>query len=391
MKIVYIGQFNDACGYANAARKYLKIFDKDKYFKENLILVSVNAEKKNYASKEETDLINKYLVKDPALFNELINSGEYIVLVHFLPNIATDPVVKQIIEKSKKNFNIVYWETDALPKQWIELYKSKIYDEIIVNSKWNQEIFSRDAGLKTNLTYLPYTKKELQFSHGDKFTIFAMSQWVFRKGFDILIKAYTQEFFNNTDTQLLIKTYRFETTSRDSEENERAIILKEASEYKKSIYDYGKNSDTSIYIITGHISDERIQDLYSKSNIFCSTARSEGFGMTLADACSYGIPIVALNTTGHIDFIDPKNSFLYNGHLVPISNQGFHLNSLNMNFYEPDILSVRKQLRICYNIWKEDRNKLLEIGKNNREYSLSVLNEERIINDFKNILGLKNE
>lgn len=388
MKIIYIGQFNDACGYGNAARKYLNIFDKDPYFRENMILVAVNAEKKNYASPADTELIKKYIVKDAESFRQLIDSGEYVALVHFLPNIVSDPIVRQIVEKSKKSFNIVYWETDRLPKQWIDLYKTQIYDEIIVNSKWNQDIFGRDTGLKTNLTYLPYKKKELQFSHGEKFTIFSMSQWVFRKGFDVLIKAYTQEFFHNTDTQLLIKTYRFETTSRESEENERAIILKEASEYKKSIYDYGKNSDASIYIITGHISDEKVQDLYSKSNVFCSTARSEGFGMTLADACSYGIPIVALNITGHTDFIDSKNSFLYEGHLVPISNQNFHLNSLDMNFYEPDILSVRKQLRMCYNLWKDDKQKLLESGLKNRDYSLSVLNEENIIKDFKNILGL---
>lgn len=390
MKILYIGQFNDACGYGNAARKYLKMFDKHPYISKNLILIPFNAEKQNYASPEESKLIDKYCLRSSEEMASLMNTKDYICIAHYLPHIGSHPSLKALFENSKKNFNIAYWETDTLPDLWIDVLNNGVFSEVIANSKWNQDIFANQTNRKVNLTYLPYEKKDLNFEHGDKFTIFAMSQWVFRKGFDVLIKAYTQEFFHHKDTQLLIKTYRFETTAK-SEESERQAIIGEASAIKQSIYDWGKHSEAEIFIITGHITDEQVEKLYAKSNIFCSTARSEGFGMTLADACAYGIPIVALNKTGHLDFVDKNNSFLFDGYLTPISHQSYNLNSVNMKFYEPDILSVRKQLRDCYNIWKEDKQKLVEIGKKNREYSLSVLNEQNILRDFEKILGIPRE
>lgn len=390
MKIVYIGQLNDACGYGNAARKYLKMFDEHKYISKNLVAIAFNAEKQNYASPEEVKLIEKYGLKSSEEMTELINSRDYICIAHYLPQIGTHPILKPLFDNSKKNFNIAYWETDQLPNLWIDILNSGVFSEVIVNSKWNQQVFSDQVNKKVNLTYLPYEKRDLQFEHGDKFTIFAMSQWVFRKGFDVLIKAYTQEFFHHKDTQLLIKTYRFETTTKE-EQRERQIIIDEASAFKKSIYDWGKNSEADVFIITGHIDDQQLEKLYARSNVFCSTARSEGFGMTLADACSFGIPVIALNVTGHVDFMDKKNSFLFDGHLTPISHQSYNLNSVDMKFYEPDILSVRKQLRTCYNLWKEDKQKLLEIGRKNREYALSVLNKEKILKDFENILGIPHE
>ena len=59
----------------------------------------------------------------------------------------------------------------------------------------------------------------------EKFKIFSMSQWQHRKGFDILLKAYYQEFFDQEDVELFIKTYRAETSHGADHEFEKKIIV----------------------------------------------------------------------------------------------------------------------------------------------------------------------
>jgi len=386
MKILYIGQFNDACGYGNAARKYLRVLNEDKYFQDNLILIPVNAEKKNFASEEDSRLIEKYHFKDEEL-KKIIDSGEYITLVHFLPTIHEH--IKHILKNSKKTYSLVYTEVDRVAEKWIDIYKnSQIYDEIITASKWNQEIFSRDTELKTHLIHIPFEKINIDYKQDDKFTVFSMSQWVPRKGFDAVIKAFTQEFFHNSDVRLIIKTYRAEVMKNSSEENEKQAILSDALKYKNQIFDFGRNSNVEIFIVTGHLPEEQIKSLYSKSNVFCSGAKAEGFGITIADACSFAIPCIALKYTGHVDFLDKKNSFLYEGTLTPVANDSFFLVSKDMNLYEPNILDLRKQLRICYNIWKNNKEDLKQIGLKNREYAMDVLNPQVVLKKFKEVLNI---
>ena len=45
MKIVYIAQFNDACGYASASRKLLRSFKKFGFSNEELKIYPINFEK----------------------------------------------------------------------------------------------------------------------------------------------------------------------------------------------------------------------------------------------------------------------------------------------------------------------------------------------------------
>jgi hypothetical protein len=42
-----------------------------------------------------------------------------------------------------------------------------------------------------------------------------------------------------------------------------------------------------------------------------------------------------------------------------------------MNWFEPDILDLRRNLRISYNLWKSDRQKLVQKGKNLKQHILS--------------------
>ncbi|WP_264884709.1 glycosyltransferase [Enterobacter asburiae] len=54
-----------------------------------------------------------------------------------------------------------------------------------------------------------------------------------------------------------------------------------------------------------------ISDLYYNSSIFVLTSRSEGFGMVLLEAISFGLPAISFNCpSGPMDIINNENGFL---------------------------------------------------------------------------------
>jgi ADP-heptose:LPS heptosyltransferase/glycosyltransferase involved in cell wall biosynthesis len=60
-----------------------------------------------------------------------------------------------------------------------------------------------------------------------------------------------------------------------------------------------------IYLLHGNLSDEEMAELYNHPKIksFISLTHGEGFGLPLIEAAACGLPIVATNWSGHLDFL----------------------------------------------------------------------------------------
>lgn len=70
-------------------------------------------------------------------------------------------------------------------------------------------------------------------------------------------------------------------------------------------------------VLTGELTQSEIAKLYYKSSIFAMTSITEAFGLVLAEAMSYGLPVVAFDrASGAREQINEKN-----GILVPNANE----------------------------------------------------------------------
>lgn len=390
MRVILAGQFHDAAGYGNAARNYLRAFDKNNIRdKIDFYILSVSFEKheKSILSEEEIELVKKY-----HLTEEQINSNKDSLLISFhTPNIPYffgieskyNPNMYKIIKTSKKIINMVVWETNKVPNNWIEW----INKTIIVPCKWNYDTFEKDTKSKIYLVPYPIDKQNnKQYKKTNTFNILSISQWNNRKGFDTLIKAYASEFFDQEDVCLTIKTYRNEIFNPNKIQ-EKEIIITEASAYKSSVSSYGNKSKAKIKIISDILSKEDIIKLYDDATVFSLATKGEGFGLTIAEAASKGLPCIVPNKGGHIDFLDKESNFLYESkYSTVIDCHAVHYSSIDMKYIESDFEDLRYNLRKAYNIWKYEEDKFTKMSENTKKFIDLYLDDVKITDNFINIV-----
>ena len=387
MKVIYSSQFRDSSGYASAARSYLEAIDSViQEYDIDFKILSIAVEEVSNVSPKQEELISKYEISLGDI-DEYIKE-EYLLIWHQPTGMilfgdgtmAEDSkwiAFKKLLDNADKNVNMTVWESNKIPDAWKTLHKRYKTTATIVPCRQNQEVFS-STGLKSYL--LPHVISEnivnpvplsnFPLNLDNLFVTFSMSQWIHRKGFDALVKAFCMEFNNTPEALLIIKTYvNAMNVSQFNMKQQSQYIQKEIIDIKKNIFMNGKSSDAKIIALCNILPFKNISWLYSKADIFALATRGEGFGLTISEAIMHEKPVVVPNDGGHIDYVDPENNFLTDGYSHPYVGDPTY--DYDMSWYEPDIISIRKELRAAYNIWKNDKAKLQEMGRQSKKHVLS--------------------
>ena len=384
MKVIFSSQFRDSSGYASAARSYLEavdsvIHDYDVDFK----VLSIAVEQNSAVSDKQEKLISKYEI-DLSTIDEYIKD-EYLLIWHQptgmilfgdqqLSHKKDWQAFKKLLDNAAKNINMSVWESNRIPDVWNSIHKRYKTISTIVPCKWNQQAFS-EGGLKsyhlphviTDNIVNPVPINKFPLNLDEKFTIFSMSQWIHRKGFDALVKAYCMEFNNTPDALLIIKTYiDAMNVTRFPFSEQRKTVQNDIVSIKKGIFYDNKPSNASIVALCSIMPYENISWLYSKSDVFALATRGEGFGLTISEAIMHEKPVIVPDFGGHTDYLSKDTSFLFKGHFHPYLGDPTY--DYDMDWYEPDIKDLRLKLRQAYNMWKEDKNKLKQMGKAAKQF-----------------------
>ena len=73
-----------------------------------------------------------------------------------------------------------------------------------------------------------------------------------------------------------------------------------------------------IVVMDGFVPIEHVHALTALSNCYVSLHRSEGFGLTIADAMAYAKPAVATRYSGNLTFMNDENSYLVDAGLATV-------------------------------------------------------------------------
>jgi glycosyltransferase involved in cell wall biosynthesis len=229
------------------------------------ILKSVNSEKVKLAQINQAG--------DVTL---VINSVWIMEQFNILKNLKTK-------NPNKPLYVFTMWETN----KWHELHVAELNyaDVVIVPNQWNADTL-KECGYtgRIEILNLPMTSG---FEYVDRdhstFTFLTYNGGDSRKGFPLYLKAFRDEFKDETDVQYVVKTTPF-------------------TQFEKNIKEFRKDHDISkVKYITQNYSDEQLQDLLGDADCFVFPSSGEGWGYTPLEAVTSGLPVILPKKHAFID------------------------------------------------------------------------------------------
>ncbi len=250
-------------------------------------------------------------------------------------------------------------ETDKCNPLWTSLHVPKM-DKVIVPSEFTKEILGSDfepaiGKIKViNEAFFDEIKDEpsaLDLNMETDFNFLTIGVLTGsrpetdRKNLFYLIKWFVEEFKNDSDVGLIIKT----NMGRDSvidRYNTRNLL-------EKVISELNTNGKPRIYLLHGSMNRSEMTSLYKSDKVkaFVSMTRGEGFGLPHLEAAACALPVIATDWSAHTEFLNlgewTKVDYeLKNVHESKIDNQIFMTGA---KWAEPSEKDAKNKLRYFKN------------------------------------------
>jgi glycosyltransferase involved in cell wall biosynthesis len=256
-------------------------------------------------------LLGYELTRSPT---EIVN----IVVVNADATYFAFEYISDIVHDNKYNIGYWAWELEIFPQLWMRALAE--FDEIWCPStfvKHSIESSSGYDGTPVNVLPLPLLQEEAYHSpaspgslpyemtslnKGEPFTfliVFDFQSYKERKNPVAAIRAFLEAFPASSDP---LGKYRLVVKSHSGTAVEMEEMKLEA------------NNDPRVVFITRVLSDAENIALHHYQDCYVSLHRSEGYGLNILESMGAGIPVIATNYSGNVEFFDAAPSYIEQCH-----------------------------------------------------------------------------
>lgn len=142
-------------------------------------------------------------------------------------------------------------------------------------------------------------KKDLDSKTG--FVFLSVFKWEYRKGWDVLLKAYLKEFSGIDGVALYLLTNPYHS---DRNFGNKIVEFVEDTGIEEPVKGWAP-----IYVIDTHIAQVDLPRVYKAAHAFVLPSRGEGWGRPLVEAMSMSLPVIATNWSGPTEYLTEENSY----------------------------------------------------------------------------------
>jgi Glycosyl transferases group 1 len=301
-------------------------------------------------------------------------------IYHLNPPMLPPVIIQMGIRDFKKTYNIGYWawELETIPTEWISAMR--YMNCIMTPSEFTSNAIKKHTAIPVITVTHPVTieipdiniRNQLNIPQ-DAFlvsNIFSFGSAMERKNPTGLITAFKSAFNGNKNVYLALKA----NSGKNS---------KEKQELLEEIIDY-----PNIILIDKQWERREILGLIHTSNLYASLHRSEGFGLTLAEALLLGVPTMTTAWSGNMDFCTEDNSFMISYKPITVTSNHPEFQGLkNATWADADIEQTTDLLREI-----ADKPQLLTHKK---QYCISqmqqTINSKKYSHALKRLVTEKNQ
>jgi len=280
------GPIFDGGGYANMNRQYL--------FNLTDLGISVRPTMISTLMDVESDIKDR-IVK---LSNNLIPLQSPKVYATNVPGSHVGRVVSYTMMETENRVH------DSLAQRLM------LADEIWVPCEWNKRTF-REGGLTRDIHVMPLgvdhegyrpAEKSVHIDCGTKgFTFLSVFNWNWRKGFDVMLKAYIRAFTSDDDVSLVMQS-RFIGQKKFSDQIHKDVT--------SVTYGERKEKRPHLVLVDDVLPTFMMPRLYNSADAFVLFSRGEGWGLPAIEAGASGLPVLTCYHGGHEMFLDDDKAML---------------------------------------------------------------------------------
>ena len=237
------------------------------------------------------------------------------------------------------------WEESGFPARYAEEFNRSL-DLVTVTSGYVRDVLRANGvqlpvavvgnGADHILESDPLPAADIDTSG---FVFLHVSSCFPRKGPEVLVQAFCEEFTRRDDVRLIIKTL-------ENPHNRIREIVQEAS---------GRwPSHAPIEVVFRSFGLPELRWLYQQSGSLVSASRGEGFGLPVAEAMLVGCPVIATVYSGQADICTEGSCWPVEYRLEPART---HLTEGASYWAEPALASLRAQMRAVYEATGAERRR----------------------------------
>lgn len=267
--------------------------------------------------------------------------------------------VPPVMPKLKTPVKVLYtmFESTSIPSDWVEF--CRMADRVIVPSKFCQEAFA-SKGIKSEVIPLGYNHHVYQYierkpEKREPFTFLHYNAFNVRKGFDILWRAFTEEFRDDDRVKLVLKTVK-----------------------TKPPFPILESKYPNIEVISEEYNHDQMMKLLERADAFVYPSRGEGFGLTPLEALATGLPTIIPNGSGMSEYFNPD-------HFIEVKIKGNsksvyqHFDTKDVGFMiEPDQKDLQRKMRQLFDNQIEEKRRAKAGAKWVRE-NFSITRTARLL------------
>jgi len=261
------------------------------------------------------------------------------------------------------------WEFGAVPKAWIDPIRARV-DEVWVPTTYVARCFERSGIPRERIAVVPYgvdvrrfapsvPKASLATKKKFKFLFVGGSLW--RKGVDVLLRAYREAFTRADDVCLVVKELGADSFYRGQN------LLGEIEEMARS------TTAPEVLVLREPFDHSSMPSLYAATDCLVHPYRGEGFALPVAEAMACGRPVIVTRGGATDDFVDDASGWRVGSRPIPV-NVELPLAAPG-EVLEPDFEALVRAMREAAGDVAETRRR----GEAARKRAAAVLSWERSV------------